>query len=62
MRKLPKFIDGIAVMPSGESVTIAAGQRWQGMRPIDDTIERYWEYSVTTGRILDMTKEVFGND
>lgn len=58
--RLPKTIDGIPVIRSGEETTSAMGQIWQGMKPKDETIERYWEVSITTGRILDMTKEVYG--
>lgn len=58
MVKLPKTIDDIPVVKTGDKATIK-GQVWQGMRPKDETIERHWEFSLTTGRILDMTKEIY---
>jgi hypothetical protein len=59
--KIPKTIEGIQVIPTGESTTVK-GETYQGMRPNDESIKRHWEYSVTTGRILDMTDMVYGGD
>lgn len=58
--KLPKTIEGIPVEKTGELSPNIGGGRWQGMRPIDGS-KRHWEVNTRTGKILDMTKDLYGS-
>ncbi len=61
LKPLPKTIEGIPVITTGEPSTIK-GEIWVSMQPQDDSIKRAWEFSRTTGRILDMTDVIFEED
>lgn len=58
---IPEKIEGISVERSGE-VSHFLGERWQGMRPVDECIERYWEFSHDSGRIIDMSTVIYGEE
>ncbi len=60
--KIPKEIDGIPVVEGADSPTLVKGEEWMTMMPKDISIDRIWEFSLTTGRILDMTAEVYGGN
>lgn len=58
-KKLPKIINGISVEAHNpESVMKMAGEHWVTMSPTDETLDGLWEFSLTTGRIMDMSRSI----
>lgn len=47
----PRHVDGTPVTPSGEPL-ISRGVTWVTLVPDDDDDDRLWEWSPTTGRII----------
>jgi hypothetical protein len=52
--KLPKRIAGVPVEPHGGEPMELRGERWQTMIPKAEDDDRLWEFSLTTGRILQL--------
>jgi hypothetical protein len=49
--KLPTSIGGTRVEPAGDPLTVR-GEEWLTLIPSDEDDERIWEFSLTTGRLL----------
>ncbi len=47
----PVTINGVRVEQQGDVLTVR-GEEWLTLVPEDDNDERVWEYSLTTGRIM----------
>lgn len=50
--KPPTKIDGIPVESCDDAITVR-GQRWITLLPADESIDRYWEFSLSTGRLIE---------
>lgn len=60
--RIPTKIEGIKVIPQSDEGLEVRGQIWFTMVPEDDSIRRMWEFSISTGRILDMTHVITRGD
>ena len=51
--RIPRTINGVRVQRcTGEDVVVIGGEQWVTLVPINDEDARIWEFSKTTGRII----------